>query len=85
MNIKSEIKVGNNVTRGFDTVAIETNCHGFVTLKIPVLEPKGAARIMELELDRKELREFLARTCPAFQQVEQYRAETGLENVRLPT
>ena len=75
MNIISTIKVGNNITVGFDTVKIETTCHGFVTLSIPIKGEVGSYRIMEVELDRGQLREFLARTAPAFQRVEVYKAE----------
>lgn len=71
MNIKSKISVGNNVTLGFDSVDVETNCHGFITLRIPQKD----ASVMELELSRQELREYLARTCPAFITSERYEAK----------
>ena len=58
----------------FSSVDVETNCHGFITLRIPQKD----ATVMELELSRKDLREFLARTCPAFQTVENYAATTAV-------
>lgn len=74
MNIKSQIKVGNNVTLQFSTVAVETNCHGFITIRIPQKD----ATVMELELSRQDLREFLARTCPAFITNERYAATAAV-------
>ncbi len=74
MNLKSKISVGNNVTLQFDSVDVETNCHGFITLRIPQKD----ATVMELELSRKDLREFLARTCPAFSTIENYAATVAV-------
>ena len=71
MNIKSEIKVGNNATVGFDKVAVETTCHGFISIRIPLHD----APDMWVELHRRELREFLARTEPAFITTERYAAD----------
>lgn len=71
MKISSEISVGNNVTVGFDKVKIETTCHGFVSLFIP----DRTNQMREIELSRKELREFLARTQPAFVVPERYEAD----------
>lgn len=73
MLIKSQIKIGNNVTLApLMAVDVETTCHGFITLKIPLKD----ATVMELELDRMELREFLARTNTAFQTTENYAAKS---------
>ncbi len=67
MTIKSKIGIGNNATLGFDAVDVETTCHGFITIRVPLKDG-----VMELELSRKDLREFLARTCPAFTTNERY-------------
>ncbi len=55
----TEITVGNNLTVGFDKVALSTTCHGFVELNIPNYEKT-------IELKRKELIDFLLRTQPEF-------------------
>jgi hypothetical protein len=70
MTIHSKIKVGNNVVVGVDHIDVETTCQGYVTLKIP-LRPNV---LMPVELDRKQLREFLARTCPKFTETVGYNA-----------
>jgi hypothetical protein len=83
MNITTQIKVGNNSSLGFDTITVtlrivkpfnsqeSTTCYGFITFSIPL-----ADGTKEIELDRKQLREFLARTQAAFVvQYERYEAE----------
>ncbi len=68
MNIKSQIKVGNDSELQFSHVGVSTSCMGFVTFEIPLKD--GIS--MKLDLHRKELREFLARTCPHFSTNEDY-------------
>lgn len=73
MTIKSQIGVGNNAELGFDSVEAETTCHGFITLKLKLAAGSTA---VNLELSRQDLREFLARTCPAFVTAERYEAKS---------
>lgn len=57
----------NNVTVGVNSVPISTNCVGSVSIYVDG---------KEIELDRRELREFLARTVPQFiVERELYRSE----------
>lgn len=63
MNITAKLKVGNNVTLGFDEVEVSTTCHGFLTIHLP---SSASPRPCELELDRRQLQEFLMRTMPEF-------------------
>lgn len=74
MNIKSQITVGNNSELGIDWVEVETNCHGYITLKLNIAKDEQKKQI-DLQLSRQELREFLARTCPEFSTVENYKAQ----------
>ncbi len=72
MNIKSKIKVGNDAELQFSHVGVSTSCMGFVTFEIPLKDGSS----MKLDLHRKELREFLARTCPDFVVQERYDCNT---------
>ncbi len=68
MEIQSKIKVGNDSELQFNHVGVSTSCMGFVTFEIPLKD----GSVMKLDLHRKELREFLARTCPSFSTHENY-------------
>jgi hypothetical protein len=73
MTIKSSIQVGNDGELGFAEVEVSTSGHGFIDVLIPL---KGQSmKHLRIELHRKQLREFLARTCPEFSVVENYKAE----------
>jgi hypothetical protein len=61
MTISANIAVGNNVALGYDSLLVSTSCMGFVTLYIQ--QPSG---VLEIELDRRQLHEFMIRTQPNF-------------------
>ena len=72
MNIQTQLKVHNNVTTGFDSITATTTCVGTIDLHIPI--DKDTMKV--IEVDRIQIREFLARTSPHFTvQNEHYIAE----------
>lgn len=77
MNIQSSIRLGNDAELGSDRIQVSTTCHGFLTLHLSSLKHRAPC----LELDRRELREFLARTEPEFVAQEHYRADSGVPMV----
>lgn len=75
MTITTHIKVHNNVTLGVDYVEVSTSCHSTIDIIVPNPD-RTKPSLAQVELDRQQLREFLARTQPAFiVQGERYEAE----------
>lgn len=62
MKIKTQIQVMNNVTMAIDSVDVSTTCTSSISFFIP-----STNGVIELELNRKELYQFLVRTMPQFQ------------------
>ena len=60
MIIEANIKVMNNVTLNIDQVRVSTPCVGSISLFVP-----AGDKVVEFELSRKELTEFLLRTQPS--------------------
>lgn len=82
MKITSEITVGNNCELNCSALRVETRCIGFIRLEIPAHLTHNNQPLI-IELKRTELREFLARTCPAFSTEEKYQADGGPLSERL--
>lgn len=61
MKIQTQIRIMNNVSFGQNVVKAETNCLSSIDLTIPVPCNKD---IVTIELNRKDLIEFLLRTQP---------------------
>jgi len=70
MTLTTDLKVCNNLTAGLNVVSVESRCSNFVKFHIPL--PMPLEETMHLELSANELREFLARTVPAFDTIETY-------------
>lgn len=62
MTIKTKIQVMNNVSMALDSIDVSTSCVGSISFFIP-----SSNGPIEMELNRKQLIEFLIRTMPAFQ------------------
>ncbi len=70
MKIQTVIRVMNNVEYGHDVIEATTTCQSTLSLHIPV--DKDTNKV--IELNRADLREFLARTKKCIQVTEHYEA-----------